>query len=46
MLFNFSFNIFFEISNSFNVDAKIVGRVETYKGKKLTIDSKFVVFTY
>ena len=35
-----------EISKSFNVDAKIVGRVETATSKKLTIDSEFGVFEY
>ena len=35
-----------EISKSFNVDAKIVGRVEEYDGKKLTIQSEFGEFVY
>jgi phosphoribosylformylglycinamidine cyclo-ligase len=35
-----------EISKSFNVDAKIVGRVETHDGKKLTIQSEFGEFVY
>ena len=34
------------ISESFNVDAQIIGRVEDYKGKKLTIDSEFGTYTY
>jgi phosphoribosylformylglycinamidine cyclo-ligase len=34
------------ISKSFNVDAKIVGRVEKHNGKKLTIRSEFGEFTY
>ena len=34
------------ISKSFNVDAKVIGRVENFKGKKLTIDSEFGIFTY
>ena len=34
------------ISNSFNVDAKIIGRVEPFEGKKLTIQSKFGEFNY
>jgi phosphoribosylformylglycinamidine cyclo-ligase len=34
------------ISKSFNVDAKIVGRVEDSKIKKLTIKSEFGEFTY
>ncbi len=34
------------ISNSFNVDAKVVGRVEASEGKKLTISSKIGVYTY
>ena len=35
-----------EIAKSFNVDAQIVGRVEKYEGKKLTIESQFGVFEY
>ncbi|MFT4800638.1 MAG: phosphoribosylformylglycinamidine cyclo-ligase [Flavobacteriaceae bacterium] len=35
-----------EISKSFNVDAKIVGRVEASETKKLTIKSKFGEFLY
>ena len=35
-----------EISKSFNVDAKIVGRVEASSTKKLTITSEFGVFEY
>ncbi|MDY0780131.1 AIR synthase related protein [Tenacibaculum sp. IB213877] len=34
------------ISKSFNVDAQIVGRVETSEEKKLTIKSEFGVFEY
>ena len=34
------------ISKSFNVDAKIIGRVETSEIKKLTITSEFGVFEY
>lgn len=34
------------ISKSFNVDAKIIGRVEGSKTKKLTISSEFGVFEY
>ena len=34
------------ISESFNVDAKVIGRVENYEGKKLTISSEFGEFTY
>ena len=34
------------ISESFNVDARIIGRVEEYKGKKLTINSDFGTYTY
>ncbi len=34
------------ISKSFDVDAKIIGRVEAYKGKKLTIKSEFGHFEY
>jgi len=35
-----------EISKSFNVDAKIVGRVEASETKKLTIKSEFGEFIY
>lgn len=34
------------ISKSFNVDAQIVGRVESHNGKKLTINSPFGEFIY
>lgn len=34
------------ISKSFNVDAQIVGRVEEFEGKKLTINSEFGEFIY
>jgi phosphoribosylformylglycinamidine cyclo-ligase len=35
-----------EISKSFNVDAKIVGKVENSSTKKLTIKSEFGIFEY
>ena len=35
-----------KISNSFNVDAQIIGRVEEFEGKKLTIESKLGTFIY
>ncbi|MEJ2112476.1 MAG: AIR synthase-related protein, partial [Flavobacteriaceae bacterium] len=35
-----------EISKSFNVDAKVIGRVEASETKKLTIKSEFGVFDY
>ena len=35
-----------EISNSFNVDAQVVGRVEASEGKSVTIQSEFGVFEY
>lgn len=35
-----------EISESFNIEAKIVGRVESFEGKKLTINSEFGTFEY
>jgi phosphoribosylformylglycinamidine cyclo-ligase len=35
-----------EISKSFNVDAKIIGRVEASETKKLTIKSEYGVFEY
>ena len=39
-------NDLIEISKSFNVDAKIIGKVETSKSKKLTIESKYGIFEY
>ena len=35
-----------EISKSFNIDAQIIGKVETHNGKKLTIESEFGKFEY
>ncbi len=35
-----------EISNSFGVDAQIVGRVESFEGKKVTIQSEYGIFEY
>jgi len=35
-----------EISKSFNVDAKIIGKVEASETKKLTIKSEFGIFEY
>lgn len=35
-----------EISRSFHIDAQIVGRVEAFEGKKLTIESEFGTFEY
>jgi phosphoribosylformylglycinamidine cyclo-ligase len=35
-----------DISNSFNVDAQIIGRVEKSETKKLTISSEYGTFTY
>lgn len=34
------------ISDSFNIDARIIGRVEQHEGKKLTIRSEFGEFVY
>jgi phosphoribosylformylglycinamidine cyclo-ligase len=34
------------ISKSFNVDAQIIGRVEAFEGKKVTIRSEFGEFIY
>ncbi len=34
------------ISKSFNVDAQVVGRVESGEGKRLTLTSEFGVFEY
>ncbi len=39
-------NSIISISESFNVDAKIIGRVEDFKNKKLTINSEFGTFIY
>ena len=35
-----------KISNGFGVDAKVIGRVEKHKGKKLTIKSPYGKFVY
>jgi len=35
-----------EISKSFNIEAQVVGRVEGFDGKKLTINSEFGTFEY
>jgi phosphoribosylformylglycinamidine cyclo-ligase len=34
------------ISRSFNIDAQIVGHVESGKGKKVTINSEYGCFEY
>jgi phosphoribosylformylglycinamidine cyclo-ligase len=34
------------ISRSFNIDAQIIGRVEPWKGKKVSITTKFGIFEY
>ena len=39
-------NEIISISKSFGVDAKIIGRVEEFSGKKLTINSPYGEFTY
>ena len=39
-------NDLIEISKSFNVDAKIIGKVESFAIKKLTIKSEYGVFEY
>ena len=39
-------NDIIHISESFNVAAQIIGKVESYEGKKLTIDSDYGKFTY
>ena len=39
-------NLIIEISQSFNVDAKIIGRCESFDDKKLTIKSEFGEFVY
>jgi phosphoribosylformylglycinamidine cyclo-ligase len=35
-----------KISHSFNVKAQIIGRVEPFEAKKLTISSNIGVYTY
>ncbi len=35
-----------DISKSFNIDAQLIGRVEAYNGKKVTIESEFGKFEY
>jgi len=35
-----------EVANNFNIDAQIIGSCKPYKGKKLTIDSKYGNFEY
>ena len=39
-------NAIIDISKSFNVDAKIIGRVEASSQKKLTIKSEYGTFSY
>lgn len=39
-------NLIIDISKSFNVDAKIIGRCESFDDKKLTIKSEFGEFVY
>ncbi len=39
-------NEIIKISNSFNVDAQIIGRIEASETKKLTIKSEFGIFEY
>ncbi len=41
-----SANEMISIANSFNIDAKIIGKVEDYKGKQVTIKSEFGEFVY
>jgi phosphoribosylformylglycinamidine cyclo-ligase len=35
-----------DISKSFNIDAQVIGRVEAFEGKKVTIESEFGKFEY
>jgi phosphoribosylformylglycinamidine cyclo-ligase len=35
-----------KISQSFNIDAQIIGRVEAYNGKKVTLKSPYGIFEY
>ena len=39
-------NDIISITKSFNIDAQIVGRVESFEGKKLTIKSEKGEFVY
>jgi len=39
-------NDIIKISESFNIEAKIIGHVESHKGKKLTINSSYGEFIY
>lgn len=39
-------NSIIELSKSFNIDAQVIGRVEAYKGKKLTINSPYGELSY
>ncbi|MBI5539156.1 MAG: phosphoribosylformylglycinamidine cyclo-ligase [Bacteroidia bacterium] len=39
-------NDIISISNSFNIDAKIIGHCEQFEGKKLTISSQYGEYTY
>ena len=39
-------NSIIELSKIFNIEAQIVGRVEAYEGKKLTINSPYGVLSY
>ena len=41
-----SANAIIELSQSFNIDAQIIGRVEAHEGKKLTINSPYGEFIY
>ena len=43
---NSTANLIIDISKSFNVDAKIIGRCESFDDKKLTIKSEFGEFVY
>ena len=39
-------NAIIEISKSFSIDAQVIGRVEAFEGKKLTIKSEYGTFEY
>ena len=39
-------NNLIDIASKFNVEAKIIGRVEASKSKKLTIESQYGTFEY
>ena len=35
-----------KIANSFDIEAQVIGKCESYNGKKITINSQYGNFTY